>query len=310
VRAPPEDAALPLLAALLLVDLLAEAIPRPDDPFEEDAPELFLPAVDPEEAPRPDLLALLEEEEPPLNEEELLLEAGRPLEDEELRLVEAPPLEDFVAPPLEDDLVAPPLEDLPLEAVFPAFEEDFAALRPVDVLREAALLVDVLFEEAPPLDALFLAAVPRPEVLRLLLPEEEAPPFLATLVRVVLLADANPLLAEDFDADPLEAADLLEADFLGAAFLGAAFFAAVFLDVDLEPAFEAVLEEDPRDDFDEALEPPRPADDRLLEAAPLRPDLEADLEVDLPPARLPAVLEAVFLDDFAMLMGLIGLIIC
>jgi hypothetical protein len=208
---------------------------------------------------------------PALLEAALLPEV--PLDD---AVLEAGRLAVFVAaldPPLEAVLEAPPLEavlEAPLDA--PPLE---------DALLEAPL--DAALEAPPRLEA-DLEEPPR---------EEEEPPLLATLSRVLLLADAKPrpelfeavLLPprlEDFDAvlePPRDEEPALEEpprldEVLDAVFLAATFFAAAFLGADFLAA-------------------------AFLGAA----FLAAPFEEDLPPELFEApFLAAAFLVDFAMLL--------
>ena len=148
-----------------------------------------------------------------------------------------------------------------------------------------------LREELLPLDALLLDAEEPPLRLDddppLLPPPPDAlPPFLATSVRVLLLADANPLLELLLEALPDEE-DPPRLDEL---------FDAPFEEPPRLEDFEAALEELPRPvDFDAPLEdPPRPAAfDAPLEELPRLEDFDAvffaalfDEDDDLPAEEL------------------------
>jgi hypothetical protein len=240
---PEED-----LLALPLDDvLLDEEPPREEEdpplvdaPLDEDldAPPLADDPLDDEDLDAPPLEEVLLEDDldaPPL--EDVLLDdvLDAPLEDD----LDAPPLDaDFFEAvlledvPLDDDLDAPPLEAVLLDVVF-------LDAPPLDVDFEAPPLEDVLLDDdldAPPLfEVVLRPAEDLFDAEELLLPLVEAlPPLAATLERVRLLADANPLLAED---------DFLEAPFEDD------FFVA---------PFELLLEELPREEelrpLDELLE--------------------------------------------------------
>jgi hypothetical protein len=209
-------------------------------------------------------------------------------------LPDDPPEREAELPPLDDEeVLLVPRAELPLEDA-----DDLPAVRDVALLEDFAAL-----REEPLLDdfaADFLA--PRAAVLR----EVDflaALPFLATRLRVVLLADANPLFAEVFLAAVLEE-DFLAAVFFTGDFLAVDFLAADFLAAPLDVVLEAALLEPLLDDFVAVLEPPRP-EERPLEAARPRPeDLDAALDEDLPPAlRVEVFLEAAFLVDFAIVNG-------
>lgn len=113
-------------------------------------------------------------------------------------------------------------------------------------------------------------------------PFDAAPPFFAALLRVVLLAAANPLLADaDFEA-PLRPDDFDAPLLLFAAALLRP-CAELRLAEDLDPPFEAALDLPPVL-FEAALERPPPED--LLAALVLPPDLEAFFAGTLAPFSL------------------------
>jgi hypothetical protein len=284
LRPPPDDEAPPLRATAFLVLLLADARPLLEEVF---AGADFL-AVEPVERL-------------------LLLEAVLPVPLAEEDLPAAPVLEEVREVFL---LAADVLPEADLEDDFEADLED-CLVADLEAFREAVPLEDPLLDPADDFPAVR-------EVVALE-PPEAFPPFLATFCLVVLLAEANPLFAEDLDAVPRDEVDFFGAAFLEAAFLGAAFLAAgllaadffaaaflgaAFLAADLELLFEAVLDPVLLVDLEADFEPPRAED---FEAALLRPDdfLEAVLEDEvLPPPLLAAVfLEAVFLEDFAIING-------